>query len=143
MDIENGYFLDKYQSVEDYEKILSQVPWIIFGQYLIVQPWSIDFNLAFPYPNFVFTWIKFPGLPSFLYRKEILWEIGGFDRKSDKTIFQYRQQGKRALCAYGCLYKFRQTSNFSSSIQQEDTENQVWKFTGVFSYGQYGHNMEI
>ncbi|KAH1046490.1 hypothetical protein J1N35_037274 [Gossypium stocksii] len=33
MDIENGYFLAKFQSPEDYEKILSLGPWLIFGQY--------------------------------------------------------------------------------------------------------------
>ncbi|KAK5773018.1 hypothetical protein PVK06_049321 [Gossypium arboreum] len=36
MDIENGYFLAKFQNREDYDKVLTQGPWIIFGQYLIV-----------------------------------------------------------------------------------------------------------
>ncbi|MBA0568324.1 hypothetical protein Golob_005827 [Gossypium lobatum] len=44
MDIENGYFLAKFQSTYDYDKILSQGPWVIFGHYLTVQPWTIDFN---------------------------------------------------------------------------------------------------
>ncbi|MBA0771169.1 hypothetical protein Gotri_019681, partial [Gossypium trilobum] len=38
MDIENGYFLAKFQSTEDYDKILSQGPWVIFGHYLTVLP---------------------------------------------------------------------------------------------------------
>ncbi|PPD78872.1 hypothetical protein GOBAR_DD24210 [Gossypium barbadense] len=52
MDIENGYFLAKFQSPDDYEKILSQGSRLIFGKYLTVQPWSIDFNPTLPYPQY-------------------------------------------------------------------------------------------
>ncbi|MBA0766809.1 hypothetical protein Gotri_015813 [Gossypium trilobum] len=38
MDIKNGYFLAKFQNKLDCEKVLTEGPWIIFGQYLIVQP---------------------------------------------------------------------------------------------------------
>ncbi|MBA0600060.1 hypothetical protein Gorai_006259 [Gossypium raimondii] len=72
---------------EDYEKILSLGLWLIFGQYLIVQPWTIDFNPELPYPNTVLTWIRFPGLPSHLYKKEILWDIGGMVGKVTKLHF--------------------------------------------------------
>ncbi|KAK5785849.1 hypothetical protein PVK06_040470 [Gossypium arboreum] len=77
MDIENGYFLAKFQSTNDYDKILSQGPWVIFGYYLTIQPWRIDFNPSLPYPNLVLTWIRFPDLPSHLYQKQILIEIRG------------------------------------------------------------------
>ncbi|PPD86400.1 hypothetical protein GOBAR_DD16661 [Gossypium barbadense] len=39
MDIENGYYLVKFQNKKDYGNVLSQGPWIIFGQYLTIQPW--------------------------------------------------------------------------------------------------------
>ncbi|MBA0721841.1 hypothetical protein Golax_009345, partial [Gossypium laxum] len=39
MDIENGYFLVKFQNKLDCEKAFSEGPWTIFGQYLTVQPW--------------------------------------------------------------------------------------------------------
>ncbi|KAH1090968.1 hypothetical protein J1N35_018225 [Gossypium stocksii] len=38
MDIENGYYLAKFQYVADYNKVFSQGPWLIYGQYLTVQP---------------------------------------------------------------------------------------------------------
>lgn len=66
MNIENGYFLAKFQNSIDYDKVLSQGPWIIFDYYLNVQPWSIDFNSNLPYPNLIQTWIRFPRLPSHL-----------------------------------------------------------------------------
>ncbi|MBA0732943.1 hypothetical protein Gogos_017002, partial [Gossypium gossypioides] len=44
MDIENGYFLAKFQNVDDYDKVLTQGPWIVYGQYLTIQPWTNDFS---------------------------------------------------------------------------------------------------
>ncbi|KAH1083258.1 hypothetical protein J1N35_023019 [Gossypium stocksii] len=41
MDIENGYFLVKFQNKMDYDKALTEGPWTIFGQYLTVQPWTM------------------------------------------------------------------------------------------------------
>ncbi|MBA0853840.1 hypothetical protein Goshw_022641 [Gossypium schwendimanii] len=68
MDIEHGYFLAKFKSVG---------PWIIFGQYLIVQQWSVSFNPAQTFPSMVMSWIRFPSLPSYMYKRKILVEMGG------------------------------------------------------------------
>ncbi|XP_012453509.1 uncharacterized protein LOC105775544 [Gossypium raimondii] len=76
MDIENGYFLVKFQNKLDCEKTLSEGPWIIFGQYLTVQPWSLAFDPTQAYPNVVMAWIRFPGLPGYLYNHKIITEIG-------------------------------------------------------------------
>ncbi|MBA0870833.1 hypothetical protein Goshw_017775 [Gossypium schwendimanii] len=46
MDIENGYYLAKFQDKRDFEKVISQGPWVIYGQYLTVQPWTINFNMG-------------------------------------------------------------------------------------------------
>ncbi|MBA0574799.1 hypothetical protein Golob_028113, partial [Gossypium lobatum] len=58
MDIENRYFLVKFQNKDDFEKVLSQGPWIIYGQYLIVQSWTTDFNLMQSYLSVVKAWIR-------------------------------------------------------------------------------------
>ncbi|MBA0680046.1 hypothetical protein Goari_011773 [Gossypium aridum] len=63
MDVENGYFLAKFQSPEDFKKVLCQGPWIVYGKYLTLQPWSMDFNIAQPYPRMVMAWIRLPRLP--------------------------------------------------------------------------------
>ncbi|KAA3463576.1 GroES-like zinc-binding alcohol dehydrogenase family protein [Gossypium australe] len=77
MDIENGYFLAKFQNKLDCERVLSEGLWVIFGQYLTVQPWSISFDPAQDFPNVVMAWIRLPGLPSYLYNHKIITEIGG------------------------------------------------------------------
>ncbi|MBA0780468.1 hypothetical protein Gotri_004562 [Gossypium trilobum] len=53
MDIANGYFLVKFQAFEDYNKALTQGPWIFYGQYLTVQPLTKDFSPSQPYPSVV------------------------------------------------------------------------------------------
>lgn len=69
MDIENGYFLAKFQCVDDYEKVLSQGPWLIYRKYLTIQPWTKDFNSLQPYPSMAMAWIRLLGLLGFLYKK--------------------------------------------------------------------------
>ncbi|KAH1090722.1 hypothetical protein J1N35_017979 [Gossypium stocksii] len=76
MDIENGYFLVKFQNKMDWEKALFKGSWTIFGQYLTVQPWTMAFDPTQEYPSVVMAWIRFPALPSYLYNHKIITEIG-------------------------------------------------------------------
>lgn len=61
IDVENGYFLAKFQNTVDYERVLCDGPWIVYGQYLTVQLWTIDFNTNQAYPTTVMAWIRLPG----------------------------------------------------------------------------------
>ncbi|KAG8493210.1 hypothetical protein CXB51_010587 [Gossypium anomalum] len=73
---------------EDYGKILTQGPWIIFGQYLTVQPWTKDFTPLQPYPSLVMAWIRLPGLLGFMYKRKILEAIGSRIGKVTKFDFK-------------------------------------------------------
>ncbi|MBA0582580.1 hypothetical protein Gorai_024719, partial [Gossypium raimondii] len=44
-----GYNVLQSRNTEDYEKVLTKGLWTIFGQYLTVQPWTMDFNSMQPY----------------------------------------------------------------------------------------------
>ncbi|XP_017644360.1 uncharacterized protein LOC108485001 [Gossypium arboreum] len=76
MDIENDYFLVKFQNKQDCQKAHSEGPWIIFGQYLTVQPWTRAFDSAQAYPSVVKAWIRFLALPIYLYNRKVITEIG-------------------------------------------------------------------
>ncbi|KAK5784637.1 hypothetical protein PVK06_039163 [Gossypium arboreum] len=67
IDVANGYYLVRFQSWVDYDAALTQGPWIVFGHYLTVQPWTVDFNPSRPFPCCVLAWIYFLGLSRFLY----------------------------------------------------------------------------
>ncbi|PPD82796.1 hypothetical protein GOBAR_DD20256 [Gossypium barbadense] len=44
IDFENDYYLARFNDEEDYNKVLTNRPWVIFGQYLTVRHWSPDFS---------------------------------------------------------------------------------------------------
>ncbi|MBA0813612.1 hypothetical protein Gohar_027445 [Gossypium harknessii] len=44
IDFENDYYLAHFNDEEAYNKVLTNRPWVIFGQYLIVRHWSPDFS---------------------------------------------------------------------------------------------------
>ncbi|MBA0830234.1 hypothetical protein Goarm_014778, partial [Gossypium armourianum] len=75
MDIENGYFLVKFQNKLDCKKAFFEGLWTIFGQYLTVQPWTMTFDPTQAYPSVVMAWIRFLTLPSYLYNRKIITEI--------------------------------------------------------------------
>lgn len=123
--------------------MLSQGPWVIFGQYLTVKPWTIDFNPGLPYPNMVLTWIRFPGLPSHLYKKQTLWEIRGMIGKVTKLDFNTDSQarGRYARMALYVNLEKPLTSKIliNGYLQKIEYENIPVIF---FSCGRYGHNKE-
>ncbi|KAH1115137.1 hypothetical protein J1N35_008515 [Gossypium stocksii] len=90
-------FFDRIQNIlfkemettcsEDFNKVLSQGPWIIYGQYLIVQTWTKYFSPKKPYPSVVLAWIRLSGLLGFMYKKKILEAVGGLVRKVAKLGF--------------------------------------------------------
>ncbi|KAH1039257.1 hypothetical protein J1N35_041000 [Gossypium stocksii] len=69
IDITNGFFFVKFQEMGDYNKVLTQSAWIIFGQYLIERPWMKNFDPNQPYPSVVIAWIRLPGLLGYLYKR--------------------------------------------------------------------------
>ncbi|KAL4347060.1 hypothetical protein GQ457_17G006600 [Hibiscus cannabinus] len=51
IDLENNYFVARFSVEKDYIKVLSEGPWMIFGSYLTVQPWSRQFSTLEKYPS--------------------------------------------------------------------------------------------
>ncbi|MBA0639166.1 hypothetical protein Goklo_022217 [Gossypium klotzschianum] len=45
------YYLVRFKDEEDYSKVLTEGPWIIYVQYLTVQPWSPTFSTDKVYPR--------------------------------------------------------------------------------------------
>ncbi|KAE8697954.1 hypothetical protein F3Y22_tig00110607pilonHSYRG00166 [Hibiscus syriacus] len=51
IDLENDYFLVKFESEQDYIHVLMEGPWTIFGSYLTVQLWSRTFSTMEKHPS--------------------------------------------------------------------------------------------
>lgn len=76
VDIENDYFEISFGNPTDFSKVLAEGPWIVFGHNLTIQPWSLAFDPSNPYPSSIVSWIRIPNLPSSLYHKPILEQVG-------------------------------------------------------------------
>ncbi|MBA0816537.1 hypothetical protein Gohar_001188, partial [Gossypium harknessii] len=70
--------VDNFYGEEDLETLncVWAIPYGVM-QYLTVQPRSVDINTSQPYPSLVMAWIRLPGLLGHMYKRQILWEIGG------------------------------------------------------------------
>ncbi|KAL4284648.1 hypothetical protein GQ457_16G019820 [Hibiscus cannabinus] len=75
VDLDNDYYLVKFAAEEDYAKVLTEGPWTIFGNYLIVQPWSRGFLTNLVFPSQVIVWERLPGLPYRHYTKSLFRRI--------------------------------------------------------------------
>ncbi|PPD86024.1 hypothetical protein GOBAR_DD17040 [Gossypium barbadense] len=112
MDMENGYYLAKFQNIKDYEKVLTQGPWSIYRQYLTIQLWTKDFSPLQPYPSVVMAWIRLSRLSRFMYKRRMLEAIEGMVVKIAKLDFNTDSRGpwdvlpewKSSLISMGLSY---------------------------------------
>ncbi|KAK9045142.1 hypothetical protein V6N11_059031 [Hibiscus sabdariffa] len=72
VDIENDHFLVKFASWKDYIHALIDGPWTIFGHYLIMKPWSIDFNPSQALPSRIMAWVRLSGLSITWYKRGLI-----------------------------------------------------------------------
>ncbi|KAI9071659.1 hypothetical protein K1719_046378 [Acacia pycnantha] len=77
IDLHDDCFLVRFQDDLDYQNALLTGPWMIFGHYLTVQPWTPSFRSQDHTVNQVIGWIRLPKLPARYYHKSIIRSIGG------------------------------------------------------------------
>ncbi|KAI9116759.1 hypothetical protein K1719_012125 [Acacia pycnantha] len=75
IDLEDDCFLVKFQDDLDYQHALLTGPWVIFGHYLTVQPWSPAFKPQNHVINQIMGWIRLPKLPTRYYHKNVIRSI--------------------------------------------------------------------
>ncbi|MBA0672482.1 hypothetical protein Goklo_025245 [Gossypium klotzschianum] len=140
MDIENGYFLVKFQNKLDCERALPEGPWIIFSQYLTVQPWSLAFDPTQAYPRVVMAWIRFPGLPGYLYNHKIITEIGEMVGKVVKLDMNTdsRTRGRLTRLAVYVDLEKPLVSHILINGRKQNVEYESLS-TICFHCGRYGH----
>lgn len=59
-----------------YGRALAAGPWVVFGKYLAVRPWSSDFSISQTGFESQVVWIQLPGLPEGYYTDCLLRVIG-------------------------------------------------------------------
>ncbi|MBA0625378.1 hypothetical protein Godav_010581, partial [Gossypium davidsonii] len=77
MVLENDFYLVKFHDDDDYSKVLTDGPWVVFKHYLYVHPcFPSSQHHKYSLTNMV-VWVRLPGPPKGLYSKSLLMIIGG------------------------------------------------------------------
>lgn len=76
MDLENDFYLVRFHDGDDLNKVLSIGPLVVFGRYLSIRPWSMDFSTALTGFESQVVWIRLLGLPKGYYSDSLLRVIG-------------------------------------------------------------------
>ncbi|KAI9078224.1 hypothetical protein K1719_039838 [Acacia pycnantha] len=74
-DLDEECFLVRFQGDLDYQNALLSGPWMIYGHYLTVQPWTPSFKPQNHVINHVIGWIRLPKL-LLHYHKSVIRSIG-------------------------------------------------------------------
>ncbi|XP_016675395.2 receptor-like protein EIX2 [Gossypium hirsutum] len=87
-------------AVEDYNRVLSQSLWIVYGQYLTVQPWTKHFSPSQSYLSMVLAWIRLPNLTGYIYKRKIIEAIRGLIRKviTDGVVQRVEYEALPTVC---------------------------------------------
>ncbi|XP_039039740.1 uncharacterized protein LOC120177795 [Hibiscus syriacus] len=62
VDLDNNYFLVRFTDEKDFNKVLTNGPWVIFDSHMTVQPWSRSFKTSEKYPSHVIVWLRLQAL---------------------------------------------------------------------------------
>ncbi|KAL4353334.1 hypothetical protein GQ457_06G018260 [Hibiscus cannabinus] len=140
VDLDNNYYLVRFENAQDYTDVLTDGPWTIFGNYLTVQPWSRSFTTSEKHPSNVMVWVRLPGLPYRYYCKALFRRIAQLVGKVVKVDYntQAGERGKFARLAIMVdLNKPIKTcigiDDFVQKLEYEGL-NMI-----CFSCGKYGH----
>nr|XP_025637066.1 uncharacterized protein LOC112732536 [Arachis hypogaea] len=75
LDVGFGYFLVKFDRMDDREKVLLGGPWMIFGHYIAVKPWTPDFKPCEDTFEETMVWIRISGLSIWYYQDKAMMRI--------------------------------------------------------------------
>lgn len=143
VDLVNNFFIVTFDLKEDRDFVLTGGPWIITGQYLVMQEWKPSFNAATAQITRMAVWIRVSGVYSEFLDKWALKKVGSYLGKLLKidTLTLKRARGQFArICV---------ELDLSKPLEAFIELNECWfnlEYEGLpdicFKCGLYGHKME-
>lgn len=76
IELDEGCFLVKLFSNDDYQNALLGGPWVVMGHYLTVHPWEPTISPQNLEIENVYGWVRLPSLPYHYYHKSVLRAVG-------------------------------------------------------------------
>ncbi|KAL4387714.1 hypothetical protein GQ457_09G012610 [Hibiscus cannabinus] len=136
--------LVRFANAADVTKVLMGGPWLIYGNYLTVQPWSRSFSTDEDHLEKIVVWARLPGLPFLYYTKSMFRCIAGAIGKIIKIDYN-TSEGKR-----GSFARLAVVVGLSKPLIPSvliDGISQKIEYEGLpiicYSCGCYGHTTEV
>ncbi|KAL4278157.1 hypothetical protein GQ457_03G033120 [Hibiscus cannabinus] len=143
VDLDNGYYLVCFAKADDVNRVLLGGPWLIYGNYLTVQPWSRNFSTEKEHPDHIVVWARLSGLPYRYYTKSMFRFIANAIGKIIKIDYNTKE-GKRGRFARIAVVIDLNKPLVPSLVI--DDKRQITKYEGLpmicYSCGKFGHTME-
>ena len=142
-DLEDGYFVARFQMVDDMEFVLTGGPWTITNQYLVVQKWRPNFVPGEEEIQRMPVWVRLSKLPMEWIDVDLLRNIGGMLGTTFKVdpITETQARGRFArICV-----EIDITKPLRGSLSVEDRCIHVeYENLGVICYscGRMGHSKD-
>ncbi|KAL4387186.1 hypothetical protein GQ457_09G024730 [Hibiscus cannabinus] len=144
IDLDNDYFLARFALEEDFQKVLSEGPWVIYRSYLTVQPWSRDFSTSEAHPSHIMVCVRLPKLPYRYYTKSMFRHIANAIGKVVKVDYN-TSEGKRGRFARLAIVMDLRKPLVSGIVI--DGHRQDVEYEGLpeifFKCGRVGHSKEM
>lgn len=81
LDVDNGYFMVKFDVDSDKERVTAGEPWLIFDHYLCFFNWTPEFASPNAKIQKMMVWVRFPGLNLLYYDESVLLGIASATSK--------------------------------------------------------------
>ncbi|KAJ8547700.1 hypothetical protein K7X08_011286 [Anisodus acutangulus] len=91
---EEGYYVLKFQSIEDMHEVLYSGPYTINNKPIILKPWTVDFDLHQEFPNEIPLWITLHNFPMSCWSYQLLSRIASLIGKplfADECTFKKKR----------------------------------------------------
>nr|POF06076.1 uncharacterized protein CFP56_38217 [Quercus suber] len=143
IDLSYGFFLVRFYSKEDLERVIKRGPWFIGDHFLSLRPWEPFFKPSTANVSLITVWIRLNELPIELYEIEVLKEIGESIGKvlriDSHTAMEARGRYAR-LCVQVDINRPLVNSMLIGRFEQVVTYEGINKL--CFSCGRIGHKVE-
>ncbi|KAL4362640.1 hypothetical protein GQ457_04G012220 [Hibiscus cannabinus] len=144
IDLDNEFYLVRFAEEDDYNMVLTGGPWVIYGSYLTVQPWSRSFSTSTGHPSQIIVWVRLPNLSYRYYTKSLFRHIAAAIGKVVRVDYNMAE-GKRGRFARLVIVVDLEKPLVSEIIiygHRQDIE-----YEGLpeicFKCGKYGHAKDV
>ncbi|KAK0574080.1 hypothetical protein LWI29_017932 [Acer saccharum] len=132
-DLEEGYFMVTFQMLDDLEYVLTEGPWVIANQYIVVQKWRPNFVPGEDAIQKMLVWVRLSKLPMECIDVDLLRNIGrmlGTTIKVDPITKSQARDRYARICV-----EIDITKPFKSSLSVEDHSIMIeYKSLGLFCF---------